>query len=63
MTKIWTRQEFDAEPARTMDAARKEPQIVADTDGRYVISFQRGGRRSASEWVLSDGVLEEDDRL
>lgn len=63
MNDIWTRRQAETEPSELLDAAKSFPQIVEDTDGRFVLTFERGVKRSVKEWAASPGGLEDDDEL
>ncbi|MBB3399128.1 MULTISPECIES: hypothetical protein [unclassified Rhizobium] len=58
-----TREEFEANPAPALDAAMKAPVVISASNGRFVLRFEEGLKRSVKDWALSPGQLEDDDRL
>ncbi|MBB4005779.1 hypothetical protein [Allorhizobium taibaishanense] len=56
-----TREEFEADPARVLDAAIQAPVVVKAPNGRFTIEFVLGEKRSVGEWATSPGQLEDGD--
>lgn len=63
MSNTWTRLQAETEPSALLDAAKKTPQIVEDTDGRFILTYDRGVKRPVQEWANLPGTLEDSDEL
>lgn len=58
-----TREEFEADPARVLDAAMKTPLEVSAPEGRFTVRFEPGAKRPIEKWATSPGQLEDGDDL
>jgi hypothetical protein len=58
-----TREELVADPERVLQAAEQAPVVINASNGRFILRFEEGVKRSIKEWALSPGELEDDDLL
>lgn len=60
---LWTREEFEANPAKALDAAKTAPVVVSATGGRFILRYEEGAKRPVKDWAMSPGQLDDEDVL
>jgi hypothetical protein len=63
MSTVMKREDVDHNVSKLLDAAKLEPVVIVDDDGRYILSFTPHEKRPVKDWIHSPPTLEDEDQL